>query len=64
MRGLFTKGGWALLEWSSVTVGRVFLWCSLTAVPQELADAPKLKVLVLDPNPFIDKKLTKVLHSC
>eukprot|EP00775_Hariotina_reticulata_P002001 gene2001-2323_t len=35
--------------------------CSLTAVPQELADAPKLKVLVLDPNPFNDRKLTKLL---
>jgi hypothetical protein len=43
--------------------GAVCPWCSLTAVPQELADAPKLKVLVLDPNPFSDKKLTKVHQS-
>lgn len=37
--------------------------CSLTAVPQELASVPKLKTLVLDPNPFDDRKLTKVLKE-
>lgn len=30
---------------------------------QELASAPKLKTLLLDPNPLDDKKLTKVLKE-
>ncbi|KAF8065610.1 Lrrc47 [Scenedesmus sp. PABB004] len=37
--------------------------CGLRAVPQELAAAPKIKTLLLDPNPFDDKKLTKVLKE-
>lgn len=37
--------------------------CKLSAVPQELAAVPKLKTLVLDPNPFDDRKLTKVLKE-
>lgn len=34
--------------------------CSLKAVPQALAAAPKLKLLQLEGNPFDDKKLPKV----
>ncbi|WIA16309.1 hypothetical protein OEZ86_007801 [Tetradesmus obliquus] len=37
--------------------------CALTAVPQELASAPKLKSLLLEGNPFDDKKMPKVLKE-